>query len=104
MGRHDEVAQGRESPAVSGSEPPAGSEAAGAPRPSYYIRNPWRNWGAAAFAGASSMLTFTTVFYALGRLPLVLVGISVLLAMVAFGFGMYARRRAARFDADLFGR
>ena len=47
------------------------------------------------------MLTITAVFYALGRLPLPLVGLSVLLAAGAFGFGLYARRRAERFDADL---
>ncbi|GAB3508099.1 hypothetical protein MNQ95_10880 [Pseudoxanthomonas daejeonensis] len=71
------------------------------PRPSYYVNNPWRTRATGCFAGASMMLTITAIFYALGRLPLPLVGISVLLAMGAFGFGLYARRRAARFDADL---
>lgn len=70
-----------------------------APRSSYYVRNPWRPWVSGAFAGASSILTATAVFYALGRLPLPLVGISVLLAAAAFAFGLYARRRAERFDA-----
>jgi len=70
-------------------------------RPSYYVHNPWRTRATGAFAGASMMLTITAVFYALGRLPLPLVGISVLLAFCAFGFGLYARRRAARFDAGL---
>jgi hypothetical protein len=73
------------------------------PRPSYYVHNPWRSRATGAFAGASSMLTITAVFYALGRLPLPLVGISVLLAAAAFGFGLYARRRAARFDAEVGG-
>jgi formate/nitrite transporter FocA (FNT family) len=71
------------------------------PRRSYYTRNPWRPWVAGAFAGASVMLTVTTLFYALGRLPLALVAISVLLAIVAFGFGLYARYRAACFDAGI---
>ena len=70
-------------------------------RPSFYINNPWRTYSAVAFAGSSMMLTVTTVFYALGRLPLALVGISVLLALGAFGFGLYARRRATRFDAEV---
>ncbi len=85
---------------------PQGRDPAGPqpPRPSYYVRNPWRNLGAGAFAGASTMLTVTTLFYALGRLPLVLVGVSLVLAALAFGFGMYARRRAARIDAAIFGR
>ncbi|ADV26654.1 hypothetical protein Psesu_0801 [Pseudoxanthomonas suwonensis 11-1] len=73
------------------------------PRPSYYVRNPWRNVGAGAFAGASTVLTVTTLFYALGRIPLALVGLSLLVAALAFGFGMYARRRAARIDASIFG-
>lgn len=81
--------------------PEAAADAASATRPrSYYVRNPWRNVGAGAFAGASSMLTFTTVFYALGRLPLALVAISVALALATLGFGFYARRRAARLDAE----
>ncbi|KAF1686479.1 hypothetical protein B1992_07980 [Pseudoxanthomonas broegbernensis] len=84
--------------------PAQGPDAGTAPRQSYYIRNPWRPWASGAFAGASSMLTFTTVFYALGRLPLVLVGISVLLAVAVFVFGLYAHRRAARFDAQIGGR
>ena len=70
------------------------------PQRSYYIRNPWRRWVSAAFAGASAMLTVTTVFYALGRLPLPLVGISVVLAAVVFALGLLARRRADRFDAE----
>ena len=70
-------------------------------RRSYYVHNPWRGRATVAFAGASMMLTVTAIFYALGRLPLPLVGISVLLAAAAFGFGLYARRRAARFDADI---
>ncbi|UWX04407.1 hypothetical protein H1235_04880 [Pseudoxanthomonas sp. NC8] len=69
-------------------------------RRSYYIRNPWRPWVSGAFAGASVMLTVTTVFYALGRLPPVLVGISVVLAGAVTSFGFYARRRADRFDAE----
>lgn len=82
-------------------EPPAPAREEGpAPRPSYYVRNPWRRWASGAFGGASAMLTMTTLFYALGRLPLVLVGVSVLLAVAVFGFGLYAHRRAARFDAD----
>src|SRR5690606_41350406 len=76
---------------------------AGTPRPSYYVRNPWRNVSAGAFAGASTVLTVTTLFYALGRLPLVLVGAGVVLAALAFGFGMYARRRAAQVGAGIFG-
>src|SRR5690606_40603263 len=68
---------------------PAGAET---PRPSYYVRNPWRNVGAGAFAGASTVLSVTTLFYALGRLPLVLVGASLVVAALAFGFGLYARR------------
>ena len=80
---------------MSGPQPP-GSE----PRRSYYIRNPWRPWVSGAFAGGSVILTLTTLFYALGMLPLALVGISVLLAAGAFAFGLYARRRAARFDAE----
>ncbi|RRN80662.1 MULTISPECIES: hypothetical protein [Pseudoxanthomonas] len=79
---------------------PAGAEK---PRPSYYVRNPWRNVGAGAFAGASTVLSVTTLFYALGRLPLVLVGASLVVAALAFGFGLYARRRAARVDAAIFG-
>ena len=71
------------------------------PQRSYYVRNPWRTRATGGFAGASMMLTITAVFYALGRLPLPLVGISVLLAVGAFGFGLYARRRAARFDAAI---
>ncbi|WP_028920697.1 hypothetical protein [Pseudoxanthomonas suwonensis] len=74
------------------------------PRRSYYVRNPWRTWSSAAFGGASAMLTVTTVFYALGRLPLVLVGVSVVLAVAVFGFGLYARIRAARFDAQIGSR
>ncbi len=46
------------------------------PRRSYYVRNPWRPWVAGGMAGASTILTTTTLFYALGRLPLALVGIS----------------------------
>ena len=71
------------------------------PRLSYYVHNPWRTRATGGFAGASMMLTVTAIFYALGRLPLPLVGISVLLAAGAFGFGLYARRRAARFDFGL---
>ncbi|WP_372015438.1 hypothetical protein [Pseudoxanthomonas sp. 10H] len=71
-----------------------------ASRPSYVIRNPWRPWISGAFAGASMILTVTTLFYALGRLPLALVGISVALAAAVFAFGFYARRRADRFDAE----
>lgn len=71
------------------------------PRRSYFVHNPWRTRATGGFAGASMMLTITAVFYALGRLPLPLVGLSVLLAAGAFGFGLYARRRAERFDADL---
>ena len=74
------------------------------PRRSYYVHNPWRTRATGGFAGASMMLTVTAIFYALGRLPLPLVGISVLLAAGAFGFGLYARRRAARFDAEIGGR
>ena len=70
------------------------------PRHSYYVRNPWRTWVSGAFAGASMILTVTTLFYALGRLPLGLVGISVVLAGAVFAFGFYARRRADRFDAE----
>ena len=74
------------------------------PRPStYYVRNPWRGASSGAFAGASTVLTVTTLFYALGRLPLVLVGASLVLAALALGFGLYARRRAARIDAAIFG-
>jgi hypothetical protein len=69
-------------------------------RHSYYVRNPWRPWASGAFAGASVMLTVTTLFYALGRLPLDLVAISVVLAAAVFAFGFYARRRADRFDAE----
>ncbi|HET6396764.1 MAG TPA: hypothetical protein VFF91_07990 [Pseudoxanthomonas sp.] len=76
----------------------------GPQRPSYYVRNPWRPWISGAFAGASSMLTVTTLFYALGRLPLALVAVSVALAAAVLGFGFYARRRAARFDAEHLGR
>lgn len=85
-------------------EPDRNEAGAETPRPSYYVRNPWRNVSAGAFAGASAMLTVTTLFYALGRLPLVLVGVSLVLAALAFGFGMYARRRAARIDDAIFGR
>ncbi|MBO9716047.1 MAG: hypothetical protein J7507_04380 [Pseudoxanthomonas sp.] len=70
------------------------------PQRSYFIRNPWRPWVSGAFAGASVMLTVTTLFYALGRLPIDLVGISVVLAGAVFAFGFYARRRADRFDAE----
>lgn len=74
------------------------------PRPStYYVRNPWRGASSGAFAGASTVLTLTTLFYALGRLPLALVFAGMVLAALAFGFGMYARRRAARIDAAIFG-
>ncbi|AKC87427.1 hypothetical protein [Pseudoxanthomonas suwonensis] len=73
------------------------------PRQSYYVRNPWRPWASGAFGGASTVLTVTTLFYALGRLPLALVGISVLVAAAAFVFGLYARYRAARFDAEIGG-
>ncbi len=84
-----------------GARDPAVRDGTGTtPRPSYYVRNPWRNVSAGAFAGASSMLTFTTVFYALGRLPLALVVISVALAGAVLGVGLYARRRAARHDAE----
>jgi len=55
-------------------------------------------------AGASTILTTTTLFYALGRLPLALVGISVGLAAAAAGLALYARHRAARFDAEHLGR
>ena len=75
-----------------------------APRPSYYVRNPWRNVAAGAFAGCSTILTVTAIFYALGRLPLGAVGVSVLLAVAVFGFGLFARHRAARIDAGLLGR
>ena len=78
----------------------AGPQPERAPPRSYVIRNPWRRWVSGAFAGASSMLTVTTLFYALGRLPLPLVGISVLLAAAVFASGFYARRRADRFDAE----
>ena len=61
-------------------------------RRSYVIRNPWRPWISGAFAGASMILTLTTLFYALGRLPLALVGISVALAAAVFAFGFCARR------------
>jgi len=81
----------------------AGPQGGREPRRSYYVHNPWRSRATGAFAGASAMLTITAVFYALGRLPLPLVGISVLLAAAAFGFGLYARRRAARFDAEIGG-
>jgi hypothetical protein len=74
------------------------------PRRSFYVHNPWRTRATGGFAGASMMLTVTAIFYAFGRLPLPLVGISVLLAAGAFGFGLYARRRAARFDAEIGGR
>ena len=74
------------------------------PRPSYYVRNPWRTVAAGAFAGASTILTVTAIFYALGRLPLGAVMISVVLAAISLGFGLFARRRAARIDAGLFGR
>ena len=80
---------------------PGPSQEGSPPRHSYYVHNPWRTRATGGFAGASMMLTITAIFYALGRLPLPLVGISVLLASAAFGFGLYARRRAARFDADL---
>ena len=70
------------------------------PRSSYYIRNPWRPWVTGAFAGSSVMLTMTTLFYVLGRLPLGLVVASVVLAGAALAFGFYARRRADRFDAE----
>lgn len=79
---------------------PAGAQT---PRPTYFVRNPWRGVAGGAFGGASAMLTVTTLFYALGRAPLLLVGISVLLAAAVFGFGLYARRRAARIDAGIFG-
>jgi hypothetical protein len=69
-------------------------------RPTYLIRNPWRKWPTAAFAGGSSMLTVTTLFYALGRLPLGLVVVSVVLAGLVSGFGFYARRRADQYDAQ----
>ncbi|MBD9367470.1 hypothetical protein [Xanthomonas sp. XNM01] len=68
----------------------------------YYVRNPWRNRATAGFAAASSLLTFTALFYAFGALPLLLVVPCVLLAVAAFGFGLYARHRAARQDAALF--
>lgn len=71
-----------------------------APGRSYYVRNPWRNVAPGMFAGGSTILTVTTLFYALGMLPLPLVGISLALAAAAFAFGFYARRRADRFDAD----
>lgn len=74
------------------------------PRRSYYVRNPWRPWVAGGMAGASTILTTTTLFYALGRLPLALVGISVGLAAAAVGLALYARHRAARFDAEHLGR
>ena len=90
-----------------GQEPvrqePAGQDGT-APRPSYYVRNPWRPRISGAFAGGSTILTVTTVFYALGRLPLPLVGISALLAAAVFAFGFYARRRAERFDAQILDR
>ena len=70
------------------------------PGRTYYIRNPWRPWVSGSFAGASVMVTMTTLFYALGRLPLGLVVVSVLLAAAVFAFGFYARRRADRFDAE----
>ena len=79
------------------ADPQGGRE----PRRSFYVHNPWRSRATGSFAGASMMLTITAVFYALGRLPLPLVRISVLLAAAAFGFGLYGRRRAARFDAGI---
>lgn len=72
-------------------------------RPSYYVHNPWRAWISAGFAGGSMILTVTTVFYALGRLPLALVIASMVLAALSLGFGLYARQRAARFDAQVLG-
>jgi len=72
-----------------------------APRPSYYRRNPWRPFASGAFAGAASLLTVTTLFYAAGMLSLLAVGIAAVLAVALFGFGLHARRRAARFDADI---
>ena len=86
-----------------GRQEPAGQDGT-APRPSYYVRNPWRPRISGAFAGGSTILTVTTVFYALGRLPLPLVGISALLAAAVFAFGFYARRRAERFDAQILDR
>jgi hypothetical protein len=83
---------------AAGPEQPGARDPA---RPSFYVHNPWRKYSAVGFAGSSMMLTVTTIFYALGRLPLPLVGISVLLALGVFGFGLYARRRAARFDAEV---
>ncbi len=68
---------------------------------SYYVRNPWRNRATAGFASASSLLTFTALFYALGGLPMPLVVLCVLLALGAFGFGLHARRRAADHDAAM---
>ena len=77
-------------PELAGQEPvrqePAGQDGQ-APKPSYYVRNPWRPWISGAFAGGSTILTVTTVFYALGRLPLALVGISAMLAAAVFAFG-----------------
>ena len=94
-------------PELAGQEPvrqvPAGQDGQ-APKPSYYVRNPWRPWISGAFAGGSTILTVTTVFYALGRLPLARVGISAMLAAAVFAFGFYARRRADRFDAGISGR
>lgn len=86
-------ADGEQAPATQGQGDPA-------PRSSYFRRNPWRPWISGAFAGASTVLSVTTLFYALGMLPLALVGISALLAAAAFAFGFYARRRADRFDAE----
>ena len=87
---------------MAGQAPRAEAEQATADnsRPSYVVRNPWRLWSSGAFAGGSTILTVTTLFYALGRLPLALVLVSVVLAALSFGFGFYARRRADRFDAQ----
>jgi len=90
-------------PQQPGPRGPGEGERAGVPaRSSYYVRNPWRMVAPAAFGGASTVLTVTTVFYALGRLPLALVVLSLVLAAAALGLGLYARRRAARVDARAF--
>ncbi|MCR6686355.1 hypothetical protein [Pseudoxanthomonas sp.] len=90
---------------MAGQHPPGpdhpGRRDVQAPRPSYYVRNPWRSVAAGAFAGCSTILTVTAIFYALGRLPLGAVGISVVLAVVVFGFGLFARQRAARIERGM---